>query len=80
MAPSVALRKHVHDVLQAASEADSETEVRRLIAEVNEQIREANRKGIHGPALPLAPFDADRVVREWRRRLCGAPSEASRAK
>jgi hypothetical protein len=80
MAPSVALRKHVHDVLQAASEADSETEVRRLIAEVNEQIREANRKGIHGPALLLAPFDADRVVREWRRRLCGAPSEASRAK
>lgn len=67
MAPSVALRKHVHDALQAVSEADSETEVRRLIASINQQIREANRKGIRGPALPLTPFDADRVVREWRR-------------
>ena len=44
MAPSVALRQHVHDALQAASRAKSEAEVRRLIAEVNEQIRDANRK------------------------------------
>lgn len=74
MAPSVALRKHVHDALQAASEAESETEVRRLIAAVNEQIREANRQGIRGPALLLTPFDAERIVRDWRRRLCGEAS------
>jgi Domain of unknown function (DUF1992) len=75
MAPSVALRKQVHDTLQATSEANSETEVRRLIASINEQIREANRKGIRGPALLLSPFDADRVVREWRRhRLCDESS------
>ena len=66
MAPSVALRQHVHDALQAASRAKSEAEVRRLIAEVNEQIREANRKGIRGPSLMLMPLDPDRVVREWR--------------
>ena len=66
MAPSVALRQHVHDALQAASRAKSEAEVRRLIAEVNEQIRDANRKGIRGPSLMLMPLDPDRVVREWR--------------
>ncbi|TMM01978.1 MAG: DUF1992 domain-containing protein [Actinobacteria bacterium] len=66
MAPSVALRQYVHDALQAASRAKSEAEVRRLIAEVNEQIRDANRKGIRGPSLMLMPLDPDRVVREWR--------------
>lgn len=78
MAPSVALRKQVHDALQAASEADSESEVRRLIAAVNEQIREANRNGIRGPALLLAPFDADRAVLEWRRRRLGGESSGGR--
>ncbi len=68
VAPSVALRKQVHDVLQAASRAESEAEVRQLIAEINMQIRDANRKGIRGPSLMLTPFDPDRAVREWRRR------------
>jgi Domain of unknown function (DUF1992) len=66
MAPSVALRKQVHDALRAAAQADTEADVRRLIAGINEQIREANRRGIRGPSLMLTPFDADRVVREWR--------------
>jgi Domain of unknown function (DUF1992) len=67
MSPSVALRKEAHDTLEAASSAASEAEVRRLIAGMNQRIREANRKGIHGPALMLVPIDAERVVREWRR-------------
>ncbi len=66
MSPSVALRKEAHDVLEAASRADSETEVRRLIADINQKIRKANRTGIGGPALMLMPFDVDQVVRGWR--------------
>jgi hypothetical protein len=68
MSPSVALRRQLHDTLQAASSAASEAEVRKLIAEINERIREANGKGIRGPSLMLTPIDAERVVREWRRR------------
>lgn len=67
MSPSVALRKEANDTLDAALGAASETEVRGLISDINDRIREANRQGIHGPSLMLMPFDVDRVVRDWRR-------------
>ena len=66
MPPSVALRKEANDALAAASRANSEAEVRKIISAINEKIREANRKGIVGPPLMLVPYDVERVVREWR--------------
>jgi hypothetical protein len=66
MPPSVALRKEAHDALEAVSRARSEADVRRLIADINENIREANRKVSRGPSLMLMPFDVERVVEEWR--------------
>lgn len=66
MSPSVALRKEAHDALEATREAGSEAEVRKIVADINEKIREANRKGIRGPALMLVPFDVERVVRAWK--------------
>ena len=68
MSPSVALRKEAQDALVAASHAESEAEVREIIADVNKQIREANVKGISGPSLMLVPYDVERIVREWRER------------
>jgi hypothetical protein len=75
VSPSVALRKHVHDGLQAAWDAGTESEVRQLIGEINEKIRNANRNGIRGPSLMLMPLNQDRVVREWRRRSQLAPRD-----
>lgn len=66
MPPSVALRKEANDALAAASRANSEAEVRKIISAINEKIREANRKGIVGPPLMLVPYDVEQVVREWR--------------
>lgn len=66
MSPSVALRKEAHDALEATREAGSEAEVRKIVADINEKIREANRKGIRGPALMLVPFDVEQVVRAWK--------------
>lgn len=66
MPPSVALRKEAHDAFEAASRAESEAEVRRLIDDVNQKIHEANRTGIRGPSLMLMPFDIEQVVRDWR--------------
>jgi hypothetical protein len=68
MSPSIALRKEAHAAREAALSARSEAEVRQLIVDINERIREANRKGIHGPSLMLVPLDVERVVREWRRK------------
>lgn len=68
MSPSVALRKQAHDALGAAMIATSEAGVREIIADINDKIREANRKTIPGPPLMLVPYDVERVVREWRER------------
>jgi Domain of unknown function (DUF1992) len=65
--PSLALRKEVHDALEGVARAHSEAEVRERIAAVNEKIRDAIRMGIRGPELSLAPFDVERIVKEWRR-------------
>ena len=66
MSPSVALRKEANDALTAALRAPSEAEVRKIISDVNAKIHQANRVGIPGPALMLVPYDAERVVRDWR--------------
>ena len=49
MPPSVALRKAAHEALAEALRASSETEVRKIITDVNARIREADRTGIRGP-------------------------------
>ncbi|GAA1899488.1 DUF1992 domain-containing protein [Streptantibioticus ferralitis] len=69
--PTLVLRKEAEDALAAASGAGSEPEVRRIISEVNERIREALRTPVPGPPLNLVPFDVERVVREWRERHSG---------
>ena len=68
MPPSVALRKEAHDARQAALGSETEADVRRIIAEINEKIRRANRQTIAGPSLMLVAFDVERVVHEWRER------------
>lgn len=64
--PTLALRKEAEDALAAASRARSEKEVRRIVAAINEKIREAIRRPLSGPPLNLVPYDVESVVREWR--------------
>ena len=66
MSPSVALRRRAHDALQSALGAKSEAEVREIVTDINAEIRDANAKGIAGPALMLVPYEVKRVVRDWR--------------
>ena len=66
--PTIALRKAAEEALQAAAEAASEAEVRRIVADINARIVEGNRKAASGPPLNLMPFDVERVLRDWRRR------------
>ena len=66
--PTIALRKEAEDALLAASQARSEAQVRRIVADINRKILEGNRKAASGPPLNLMPFDVERVVRTWRER------------
>jgi hypothetical protein len=66
--PTIALRKQAEEALEAAAQAGSEEEVRRIVAGINAKIIEGNRKAASGPPLNLAPFDVERVVRDWRDR------------
>jgi hypothetical protein len=66
--PTIALRKQAEEALEAAALAGSEEEVRRIVAGINAKIIEGNRKAASGPPLNLAPFDVERVVRDWRDR------------
>ena len=64
--PSLALRREAEDALEAVSAARSEQEVRRILAHLNERIREAVRLPPPGPPVNLRPFDVDDHVRAWR--------------
>ena len=64
--PSLAARKDAQGALEAASRASSEAELQQIIENINQRIREANRKGIAGPPIMLVPFNIERVVKEWR--------------
>jgi hypothetical protein len=66
--PTIALRKQSEEALEAAARAGSEDEVRRIVAGINAKIIEGNRKAASGPPLNLAPFDVERLVRDWRDR------------
>jgi hypothetical protein len=70
--PALALRKAAEDALGAVSRAGSEADVRRLVAGINDRIREANRMPTTGPPTDLAAFDVEQVVRAWRDRRAGA--------
>jgi hypothetical protein len=64
--PSLALRKEAQDALEAALQASSEADARKIVGGINQQIREANRKGIDGPSVMLVPYDIERVAEQWR--------------
>jgi len=66
--PTIALRKEAEDALLAASQAASEAQMRRIVADINRKILDGNRKAASGPPLNLMPFDVERVVRTWRER------------
>ncbi|GAA2985498.1 MULTISPECIES: DnaJ family domain-containing protein [Streptomyces] len=66
--PSLALRKEAEDAREEALEARSEREARRILAEVNERIREALRTPPEGPPLNIRPLDVEAVVAQWHER------------
>lgn len=63
--PTLALRKTAEDAVAAIAACESEAEVRRIVVEVNRQIREVNSRVTAGPPSTVAPFDEERTVADW---------------
>ena len=72
--PTLQVRKDLDDTREKIRRATSEAEVRRLVAEINEQIREVNRTVVSGPPSTLMPLDVERTVDDWRRARAEAES------
>jgi len=66
--PALQLRKEVEEAREQITRARSEREVRKIVAGINERIREANRTGLQGPASTVIPLDEEQTVRTWRER------------
>ncbi|ALO10282.1 J-domain-containing protein [Streptomyces gardneri] len=64
--PSLALRKEAEDAQEAVAAAVSESQVRRILGEINTKIAEALARPPAGPPLNLTLFDVDAVLERWR--------------
>ncbi|CAM5424569.1 DUF1992 domain-containing protein [Streptomyces tanashiensis] len=64
--PSLALRKEAEDAEAAVAAAVSESQVRRILGEINTKIAEALVRPPAGPPLNLRPFDVEAAVERWR--------------
>lgn len=77
--PSLLLRRDVERLPETVRDAASEHEVRETVAELNRRIVDWLRMPT-GPQVPVAPVDADAVVRQWREQATrvDAPVPAAR--
>ena len=65
---SLALRKEVTDLPETLAGVRDEAEVRRLVEDLNERIRDSHRRRIDGPPMVLRPVDVEATLEAWRRR------------
>ena len=63
---TLALRKEAEEALTAIAGASNEHVVRRIVGEINERIRDVNRRGADGPPSTLMPLDEEAIVTKWR--------------
>ena len=66
--PTLAVRKELEQAREAIAVASREDVVRRIVADINERIRDVNRRGADGPPSTLMPLDEDAVVAQWHAR------------
>lgn len=62
---TIRVRKNLDRALEAIAAADDEDEVRRIVADINEQILDVNRKAASGPPSNMMPLNLDRVLATW---------------
>ena len=63
---TLAVRKEVEEALEAIARASSEGVVLRIVADINQRIRDVNRRGADGPPSTVMPLDEHAVRDRWR--------------
>ena len=66
--PALQVRKELEEAREQIAGARSEQQVRQIVADINEHIRETNRTTVEGPPTTVMPLDEERTVREWHQR------------
>ncbi|MGW6389466.1 DnaJ family domain-containing protein [Streptomyces sp. NPDC055103] len=64
--PALQLRKDAEDATAAVTAAVSESQVRRILGEINTKIAEALARPPAGPPLNLTLFDVEAELERWR--------------
>ena len=64
--PTLAICKEVEEAREAIAVAGREDVVRRIVGEINQRIRDVNRRGAAGPPSTVMPLDEEAVVAKWR--------------
>jgi hypothetical protein len=64
---TLTLRKDLEDLPETLARVRSETEVRRIVAELNERILDNHRGLLPGPPTLIKRLDVDVIVRDWSR-------------
>lgn len=63
---TIQVRKNLDRALEAIGTAQDEDEVRDIVADINAQILDVNRKAASGPPSNMMPLDLDRVLATWQ--------------
>ena len=66
--PTLTLRREREDLERTVDHKPTEQDVRRYVADLNEQIRKARVGLMDGPPTLLPPVDADAAVAGWKQR------------
>ena len=64
--PTLRIRKEVEEARAAIGKASREDVVRAIVADINDRIRDVNRRGAEGPPSTVMPLDVEAVVNQWR--------------
>lgn len=65
---SLQIRKEAEDIQTRVGRERRESEVRRIVGELNDRIRAETRTPTAGPPLRIGPLDVDTIVEAWRLR------------
>ena len=76
--PALQVRRDVEVARERIAGARSEQQVRQIVRDINDVIREVNRGALDGPAPSVALLDEERVVAQWHSQQSSEPPGDSR--